>query len=107
MKVSTLKEYLKNIPDDVTVYMASDAEGNDFSELSDDIEADFNGSSGLLVLYPLHDRVGIDYGYCRQCEHNHLSIVDFYSPNSKRCGVCGQPVENYKEEREDEQDNRG
>ena len=92
MKISSLKAYIKDIPDDVVVYMASDAEGNSFHELSEDVEYDFNGGNGTAVLYPLHDVVSLGYGYCKQCEHNHVSVINPYKPNDNRCGVCGQPV---------------
>ena len=81
MKVKTLIEYLENLPKDSIIYLSSDAEGNSYAELSEDVQA--TGNAGAVVLYPLHQNVNIKWERCNPCETDQLKI-------DGECSVCGQ-----------------
>jgi len=85
MKVKTLIEYLKELPASSIIYLSSDAEGNSYAELSEDIEA--TGNTGAVVLYPLHKVVELDWEKCKPCDTEQITI-------DGDCSVCGRSSNN-------------
>lgn len=72
---------LEGLSDDSIVYCASDVEGNEFHELSENM--DFSVFTGAVILYPLRKAVNVEYKTCLPCECNQIFI-------DGECAVCGQ-----------------